>query len=403
MFDFMNDPRWTLEDPITKKRMIKASFEDTVASDERWADELPNDQEAMKSAYLDEAAKYDESKTVPEEEGFLGGLLSAGKGIARDVAGIGGIQDYDKEELPEPTGPKLGFMDKWKEIKEEGVIPFVPFISGAKEVYDIAKIAKSKYKLDAGTATQEEKDQLISFVQEANKDTDFWYKTLDVVSAMPTFMGEFLLTGGIYSAGRKVGTKVAIKSIKSFLGESGEKLLKKKIGKIGVGIAGGVAGATIQAPIMGAPRIISGTIERSMPELRLTEDEKGNLDVLIAGKGENLLPAFTKALGDQWAETVSEHSGGLFGIMGRSAKNVAIKTGLFSAFMKANKGIKPSKAISYFRKIGYHGVINEMMEERLGEGLRAGIGVQEYKLPTAEQLGVSWFLFLSLGLLNKLG
>ena len=312
-------------------------------------------------------------------------------------------KQYNLEGL-EPEAPKeYGFMDKWREIKKEGVIPFVPFLSGAKEVKDIAQIASSAYKLDQGTATPEEKNRLISFVQEANKDTDFWYKTLDVVSQMPAFMGEFLLTGGIYAAGRKVGTKVATKSIKKVLGKSGQKLLKRKIGRLGVKVAAGVAGATVQAPIMGLPRIISGTIERSMPKLQLTENERGEINVMIAGEGEDLLPAFTKALGDQWAETVSEHSGGLFGMLGRSAKNTVIKTGLFSAFLKANPKMPVNKAVSFFKKMGYHGVINEMLEERLGEGLRAGLGVQKYQLPTVEQLGVELVSFSVPGVVQGIG
>ena len=207
------------------------------------------------------------------------------------------LKQYDFEGL-RPDVNKLGFMDKWREIKKEGVVPFIPFVSGAKEVKDIAQVAASAYKLDKGTATPEDKDKLISFVKEANKDTDFWYKTLDVVSQMPAFMGEFAATGGIYAAGRKVGTKVGTKAIKKVLGKSGEKLLKKKIGRVGIKIAGGVAGATLQAPVMGLPRIVAGTIERSMPELQLTEDEKGKINVLVSGKGEDLLPAFTKSLGD---------------------------------------------------------------------------------------------------------
>ena len=312
------------------------------------------------------------------------------------------VERFVFEEL-ESVSPKLGFMDKWREIKEEGVVPFVGFLSGAKEVKDIAQIAGMAYKLNEGTATPEEKDQLISFIQEANKDTDFWYKTLDVVSQMPAFMQEFIFTGGIYTVGKKVGTKIATKSIKKYLGKTGRKLLEKKIGKVGVKVAAGVAGATLQTPAMGVFRIASGTIERSMPKLKLTENEKGEIDVLIAGEGEDLLPAFTKALGDQWAETVSEHSGGLFGILGRSAKNTVIKTGLFSAFLKANPKMPVNKAIVYFKKMGYHGVINEMLEERLGEGLRAGLGVQKYQLPTVEQLGVELVSFSVPGVVQGIG
>jgi len=162
---------------------------------------------------------------------------------------------------------KFGFLDKFREMTDEpsDVLDIIPFAAGVKEVSEVATVAASAYKLDQGNATQEDQDRLVEFLKEANKDTTFGYKVLDVVSQMPAFMGEFLLTSGIYSAGRKVGTKAATSAIKKFLGESGEELLKKKIGKLGVKVAGGVVGGTVQTPIMGLPRIISGTIERSMP------------------------------------------------------------------------------------------------------------------------------------------
>jgi len=309
-----------------------------------------------------------------------------------------------EKPVPDISKPKkFGFMEKWREVKKEGIVPFIPFVSGAKEVKDIAHIASAAHRLDKGEATDEERADLLEFVQEANKDTTFGYKVLDVVTAMPAFMGEFLATGGIYAAGRKIGTKAATGAIKKYLGKTGEELLKKKVGKVGIKIAGGVTGATLQTPFMGGPRIVKGTIERSLPKLRLSESERGDLGVLIAGEGEDLLPATLKSLGDQWAETVSEHSGGFFGILGKEAKNAVIKSGLLSAFVKANPSKAPNKAISAFRKMGYHGVLNEMAEERLGEVLRAGIGVQEYSLPTIEQLGVELVSFSVPGVVQGLG
>jgi len=302
------------------------------------------------------------------------------------------------EEAPllEPSGKKYGFFDKLREMTDEpsDILDYIPFVAGAKDVSEVATVAASAYKLDQGTATQEDQDRLVEFLREANKDTTFGYKVLDVVAEMPAFMGEFLLTSGIYTAGKKVGTKAATSAIKKYLGKSGEKLLKSKIGSLGLKVAGGVAGGTVQAPIMGLPRIISGTIERSMPHVRLTGDEKGELSAMVSGKGEDLIPAALKSFGDQWAETISEHSGGLFAKLGTMGKNLAIKSGLLSSFIKANPARSPGKAIKLFKSVGYHGVINEMAEERLGEVLRAGIGVtEEYNLPTAEQLGVELVAF----------
>ncbi|GAH01852.1 unnamed protein product, partial [marine sediment metagenome] len=118
------------------------------------------------------------------------------------------------------------------------------------------------------------------------------------------------------------------------------------------------------------------------------------LSAMISGPGEDLMPAMLKSFGDQWAETISEHSGGLFAELGSMGKNLAIKSGLLSAFLKANPAKTPGNAVKLFKKMGYHGVINEMAEERLGEVLRAATGVtEEYNLPTSEQLAVELVSF----------
>jgi len=312
-----------------------------------------------------------------------------------------------EETGKEPT-KKYGFFDKLKEMTDEpsDILDLIPFVAGGKEVVEIGKVAASAYRLDDGTATEEDVTRLQEFLQEANKDTTFGYKVLDVVSQMPAFMGEFIATLGFYAAGRKVATKAATKVVKKYLGKQGAILLEKRAAALGLKVVAGVVGATYQAPIMGAPRIVAGTVERMMPELGLSEDEKGELAVVIEGPGEDLLPALAKSFGDQWAETVSEHSGGLFGELGAIAKKAALdqalKSGLLSSFIKANPTKSVSEITKLFRKVGYHGVINEMAEERVGEVLRAGIGVTEgYELPTREQLLVELVSFAVPGVVMK--
>jgi len=358
-----------------------------------------------------EKAVEDYNAGITEAQGLTGELQDLeqqeyGMAMARPVSTVTGkpVPTPEERMLGGITEPgKFDFMDRAREIKEEGVVPFIPFVSGAKEVKDIAQVSAAAYKLKEGTATPEEKVDLLEFVEKASRDTTFGYKVINTVAAMPAFMGEFLLTSGLYSAGRKVGTRAATKTLEGYLGKVGRKLLEKDLGKIGVGIAGGVAGGTLQAPIMGAPRIVSGTIERSMPKLKLSRNEQGEINAVIAGEGEDLLVASTMALGDQWAETVSEHSGGLFRMLNGSAKNAAIRAGLFSATMKANPGMSPNKVNTLFNKMAYHGVINEILEERVGEGLRAGLGLQEYKIPTAEQLAVELVSFSVPGVIQVLG
>ena len=44
-------------------------------------------------------------------------------------------------------------------------------------------------------------------------------------------------------------------------------------------------------------------------------------------------------------------------------------------------------------KVGYHGIFEEFMEERLGSTLRMSVGLEEWELPSMEQWAVELTAF----------
>ena len=302
-------------------------------------------------------------------------------------------------------GEKLGFMDGIEEIKNNPS-QLVPFLSGAAAMKDIAEVAVGVYALERGEATEEQLQLLKKFVDKASQDTTFWYNVVGVVAMLPAFAGELVATSGVYSAVTKGSTRIAREMIQNLLkGKAGKLLteeLAKRTAKGGISKAGATAakktgeialksaahtiGATAQTPLAGAFRIGTKTIEHMMPEFQLSESEKGEISGIITEKGDDLLPAVAKAFGDQWVETVSEHSGGLFLTVGSGIRNSIIKTGIVSSFKKKNPGAKAAAFRDLLRRAGWNGIINEMLEERAGEVGRAALGLQGYEVPDAQQL-----------------
>jgi len=324
---------------------------------------------------------------LQEQREFL--LIKEGEAGKTDADRIKDLLEKD-----EPTG-ELTFMDKIGEIE---TINLIPFLSGVNEATQIAELLQAANRLDDDTASDKDVLLLLEFINKGKKETSFWYDVMNVVAELPAFAGELLATGGIYTAVKKATIKGSTTLLKKLLKEGGEELVKKKAAKITTAIAGGIAGATVQTPVAGITRIWAGTLENTMPEFELTIDEQNQISGSITKPGDNVYLSTVKALGDQWIETLSEKSGGLFRVAGRAGKEVMLRHGLLRGFLKANPTAKTSDFMKIVRRSGYDGIIAEMGEERLGEVGRAALGLDEWELPTSRQLLVELVSFSIPGL-----
>lgn len=316
------------------------------------------------------------------------------------------LQDY---LLKSPPTGELTFMDRIQEIKDRPG-QLAPFLSGAIETSEMMELIDAVHRLDDDIASNADVLLLLKYVDNAERDTTFWYKVMDVVAQLPAFAGELLLTGGIYTAAKKATIKGSTALLKNMLKKGTKELLKKKLtqiaGKKGgkiladlpVNIISGIGGATAQTVPAGITRITAGTFKNIMPEYELTVDEQNQITGSIIKEGDNVLLATIKALGDQWVETVSERSGGLFNSVGRAGKEAMIRHGILRAFLKTNPKAKVSDFMGIVKRAGYDGVVSEMLEERVAEIGRATLGLGEWKLPTREQLAVELVAFSIPGL-----
>ena len=274
--------------------------------------------------------------------------------------------------------PKLDWWDKVIDVKDRPG-QLVPFVAGAEDTLKFANILVAANKLKDGDPTVEDLELLQEYVDMSSRDTTFAYKVLDVISYAPSFAGELYLTSGFGTGARAVTVKTAKEVLENLLTKGGKELLESQMVKQGIAITGGIVARSVQAPLAGATRIMAGTLEKQL---------QGTLGEIYGGEEkEDLIVSFGKSLGEQWVETLSEFSGGVFKNLTKPAQDKFLKLGLFSAFQKANPLAGADDLMKIVNELGYHGVIEEMMEERaadVGHGVlfELGLGDQEFSLRT---------------------
>lgn len=428
--NIIKSERFKSYDPQKQKDFIAFYFDKTYGSDERFGSWEPEKQSAFREHYyqkygtsqifepsplIQQPNTAQQNATVfSDETPQSTGTGITGKTVGALEPGIrapyeGDVKDEKKKsfwglEKEDPLVKKihniqlsqgkvpLVFTDILRDRIEDPTkwLGFIPFIGSANELKEMASVAGSAYKLyDNQELSDDELGRLIDYTIRAKADRTFWNQVAETVFAMPAFAGEFWLTGGIATFGKAATKKTIKKAFKKLLTKEGSELLekytKKKAGQFGVKSIANIAGETLRTPAFGI-RIAKGTVERMMPEFDIKPTESGEIEAFITKDGDEWYKAFAKAFGDQWVENVSEASG--FRGLSDAAKGAAIKMGIMKSFLKVNPDVKPSKFIQMTERAGYHGIIGEYMEERLGEVGRWGLGIEEYNFPSWERTGV---------------
>src|SRR3990167_8417198 len=333
--------------------------------------------------YLEDAKWWAERRgtSVNEEFALVLNKINRDGDTERDI-----LIEYIKKAPP--TG-KLTFMDKSRELGDD-ITTIVPFLSGATEAAEMYSLLSAANRIEDNIATDGDILLLKQFIDKASRDTEFWYDVLNTVSMMPSFMGELLTTGGIYKAVTKGTVKGATNILKRWLTKGGQELLEKKVAQIMLRVGGGIVGATAQTIPAGFTRITAASIKNMLPK-DITVNEK----TLVASimEGDEVLPAIVKGVGTEWIETVSEASGRLFNLLGKGGKEILIRHTLLKTFLKTNPTAKANDFMKIVDRMGYHGIVSEMLEERAGEVGRAIMGLGEWELPSWKQLGVELVSF----------
>jgi ParB-like chromosome segregation protein Spo0J len=214
---------------------------------------------------------------------------------------------------------------------------------------------ESDLKFIAGVIKDFEKQQ---------RGRTFGGKVAAGVSQLPTWMVEFMATGGLASLGDDVAKK------------AGEKLLRKYV-KTAAGKA-----------VLKTSRLATGAVVRTSTGLLPRVGEKAvNRQELISlgiAEEEGWATSLAKAWGDVAIESFSEETGG---VLTKGAGKLLSKlpfgqrfiTTLQNKWVALGFGTSDDFASKVFTKAGYSNILGEMGEERIGTLLREATGVSDRK------------------------
>ncbi len=193
-------------------------------------------------------------------------------------------------------------------------------------------------------------------------------KVTEGLAHMPSYLVEFIATGGLAAFGKK-GIQISVERI-------AKEAMKNRVVNFTTRAVGTLAGAGLRTAAMPHRIVDNYATRRFQAGLELTD--KG-IDVLIK-RTEKPLTSALKALGDVWIENFSE-------VLGTPARRIVSKfipKGLKKSFenmfiaLGRQKGVT-RKASDLWSKVGFDGFLEEMGEERIGAFLRRLTGVRGFQ------------------------
>lgn len=293
------------------------------------------------------------------------------------------LQDLraQKAALGRPM-PKLGFGDKVKDIFRNP-LQILPFAGTGGEILSLLDLSASGQRIADGHARESDKIKVAQFRRAQGQDTSIAYDIANLLSGLPAFIGEMALTGGVYSGVKGVAQRGITFGLKKLLTKEGGELLEKELAKRGaykflVVAPAAVVGGVAQTVPAGLLRTIAGTQERMLPQLQMSPEDESGLKEITFTKSDDFLTALRDSALDQFVEVTSEHSGGSLAFIPVPARIKALKHAIARRFAK----LLPSGTTGLqqiLKRGGWHGVLGEMFEERLGEAGRAGLGIEPYR------------------------
>lgn len=300
-------------------------------------------------------------------------------------------EDLQKlQKSMEAGGGKLPKQTAGNVLQETKPEKYLPFVSAVPDIINSYQVYQSAKRVEAGTNTIVDDYRLSKFAAESQRDKTFGAKVTSVLTQLPSFGAELLLTGGVFAAGKEATEKAVTTTL--------EKALGKTAGRIAAKSVANVAGGTLQTIPARAGEIAAGTIQNMIPEYGFSKNELGQLQPVVSGKGEDIWKAAAQSLSNEWVEVVSEHSGGIFNEAAAPIKNQLLKIGVLKSFLKANPAAKTADFMKWVNRAGWNGVLGEMGEERVGEAARGlltevGLSKEGWKIPSKEQLAVELVSF----------
>lgn len=273
-----------------------------------------------------------------------------------------------------PDTPATGFLETIKEeFTGEELARKIPVVGGVVGIVGAVKVSRaadrinSNFKYGGTKFGREEDEKLIADeIERQTQELTFGGKVAKGISALPTFMIEFALSGGLAAMGSKAAKKAGTKLI--------GKYAASKAGKAALATAGITAGGLVRASTLLTPRVGEKAAERQM---------LANIELKDP---ETWATSLAKAWGDTVIEAASEETGGLITKgLGKAASTLISKlpkgqqfvTKLGESWVKLTGGTQNEFLKKISTKVGYSNMIGEMGEERIGTILREVTGVSD--------------------------
>lgn len=283
----------------------------------------------------------------------------------------------------------------------------IPFAGGVASAGELADILNTGNKLKSGKDVSPDQakrfyDFYLTEQAKSNKrESSRAYRTAEGIKQSLSFGIELLATSALTAstggaAAPTVGAVLAeqgtLKGVKKIVGEMvtdkvAREIFSKELKKYGIEFVKKSAITVGTQELVHAP---AGTIERILDTPSFS-NQNGSVSVQFVNDGQNIKNAVVNSFTNVLSDTASEYSGSLLHFLPNAAKNIVIKSGIMKSFLKTNDKIVPEAVTSVIEKMGWNGFVEEILEERVSDVMKgafekAGIGDQEFKLPTKDQL-----------------
>jgi len=298
------------------------------------------------------------------------------------------------EQLKEDIGNRSRPVDAFEAIGNlltpEGLVKMTPYAGGIYEGAEAINLLRAAKRVESGEASEYDYQLMEEFKEReataALRGETFMAGVVNMASMIPGFAIEFMTTAGFYTATKEVSKEAVERLLMSAVRKSIRRVTAKTVGTL--------TGAAAQSTVLGAlsGRIAGETARRMTPGYQV---EKG--DIIFMDEGDDFASALWDAFQDNYIEVLSERAGAMlpaaFGRLPGRGKVEALKKAIADRWLKAHPASTIDDLILKVRtQAGWHGVIGEVYEERVGEEMRAFVGLTPPEQETMRQKLVSEYL-----------
>jgi hypothetical protein len=257
--------------------------------------------------------------------------------------------------------------ENWKDALREGAktLSFLPF-SDVTQVVDAAELLRLSGKVGRGEATYQDEEKLNDYLMEAQSPKTFGYGVIQNIMKLPAFALELGMTGGVYTAGKKITMTAMRKAL--------AKYAESKAGKAAIWAAERAGGVAAQTAASSAQRVATGTIQNVTPTTGLNF-EPGDENFKVTQDQDSAVKALARSFAEQALQVGSERVGNL---LDKTPPGKVFQAAL-RRYLKINPGKRVEDFMDVVRDKGLrNSFVSETIEEEIIKPVEVltGVGTQ---------------------------